>query len=380
MKNYTFLILGIIYFTYYYLNKDNSALIESTKSIYWGDIILSYVSALVGAMTCLGLIGLINNKLDVILTKLTKKSKSLLDDIIGSFIVKFINIAKYVASFYLFFYIAKVPKYIKEGVDEFSSVILSIVFLVLLSNFVNIIFQKELIMKNKLKAINKTLLPFVNKIIIAVIWIIGIISILSNLGYNVSALIAGAGIGGIAVALAAQKTISNMFGAVIILLNKPFKIGDTIIINNHTGVVKEIGLSYTTLFDKFGHQVMISNDTIISTSIENLTIRKNRRTDFTIGVVYGTTLEKMQEGVRIIEKILEKYVKDETIGSFRVNFDMFGDFSLNINITYFSLINDDFKKYLKQKEQINLEIKKEFEKSGIDMAFPTQELILKKED
>jgi MscS family membrane protein len=128
------------------------------------------------------------------------------------------------------------------------------------------------------------------------------------------------------------------------------------------------------------HQVMIPNETIISTSIENYTVRSNRRTDFSIWVVYGTTQEKMQEWVKIIEDILEKYVEDKTVSSYRVNFDMFWDFSLNINATYFSLLNKSYKEYIKQKEEINLEIKDRFEKAWLDMAFPTQELILKKED
>jgi small-conductance mechanosensitive channel len=128
------------------------------------------------------------------------------------------------------------------------------------------------------------------------------------------------------------------------------------------------------------HQVMIPNETIISTSIENYSVRTNRRTDFSIWVVYGTSQDKMQEWVKIIEDILEKYVEDNTISSYRVNFDMFWDFSLNINATYFSLVNKSYKEYIKQKEEINLSIKSQFEKAWLDMAFPTQELIIKKED
>jgi len=108
---------------------------------------------------------------------------------------------------------------------------------------------------------------------------------------------------------------------------------------------------------------MIPNETIISTSIENYSVRTNRRTDFGIGLVYGTSLDKMKEGVQIIENILNKYKEDKSIKSYRVNFDMFGDFSLNISATYFSLLTKDYLAYIKQKEEINLEIKDRFEKA-----------------
>lgn len=148
---------------------------------------------------------------------------------------------------------------------------------------------------------SKALLPFVRKTIIALVWIVGAITIVSNLGYNVSALIAGAGVGGIAVALAAQKSVANIFGAITILMNKPFTIGDYVTINGHTGTVKDIGLSYITLIDRAGHNVMLPNENIISSSIENESRRKYRRADFAIGLIYDTTLSGMQKGVRIIE-------------------------------------------------------------------------------
>lgn len=379
MKNYIFLLLWIIYFSYYFYNKDSSIFLYFEETVYEWKIILSFISAIIWTMTCLGLIWLINKHLETILIKLTKKSESLLDDVVWNFIIKFISIVKYLASFYLFFYIAQVSDKIKVIAEQLSWVGLLIILLVLLTSFVNVLFEKELVMKSKLKAVSKTLLPLINKVIVVFIWIIWVIAILWNLGYDVSALVAWAWIWGLAVALAAQKTIANVFGAVTILLNKPFKIWDTVVIDGHTWVVKEIWLSYITLFEKMWHQIMIPNDTIINTSIENLSIRKNRRTDFTIWVVYWTTEEKMKEWVKIIEDILEKYLEENTVGWYRVNFDMFWDFSLNINITYFSLVNSSYKEYVKQKGEINIKIKNEFEKANIDMAFPTQELIIKKE-
>ena len=147
-------------------------------------------------------------------------------------------------------------------------------------------------------------------------------------------------------------------------------------INAHTGTVTDIGLTYITLTDRAGHDVMIPNENIISTSIENQTRRKYRRADFALGLIYDTTLAQMQKGVQIVEEILQSYVDAENLQKYRVNFEAFGDFSLNINITYFSN-TDDYTEFVKEKEEINLEIKKRFAKAKLEMAFPTQEMIIK---
>jgi MscS family membrane protein len=119
---------------------------------------------------------------------------------------------------------------------------------------------------------------------------------------------------------------------------------------------------------------------LISSSIENLTQRENRKTDIILWVVYETSLEKLTKAIKLVEDLLETYVKSQSIDSlYRVHFDNFWSYSLDIHITYFSLENnDDLKLYFKQKEKINLEIKSLFEKHKIEMAFPTQELIIRK--
>jgi MscS family membrane protein len=217
-----------------------------------------------------------------------------------------------------------------------------------------------------------------NKMVNAFIWVIGSITIIWNLWYNIWALITWAWVWGLAIALAAKTSIANIFWAISVFINKPFKIWDLITISGQTWTVKNIWLTYLTLIDKTWYKILIPNENIISSSVENISIRENRRTDFAIWVIYDTSLESLKSGVSIIENILEKYKKEETIKSYRVNFDSFWDFSLNINITYFSLLNEDYLEYIKQKEEINLEIKKMFEKEKIEMAFPTQEIILKK--
>lgn len=124
---------------------------------------------------------------------------------------------------------------------------------------------------------------------------------------------------------------------------------------------------------------MIPNEAILTSNIENFSKRELRRGEFVLGIVYSTPLEKVKEWVNIIKDILWKYEKEWTLtNDIRVTFDMFNAYSLDIKTTYFSLVLP-LTEYLEQKQAINLEIKKEFEIAGIDMAFPTQEYILKEE-
>ncbi|MDD3793575.1 MAG: mechanosensitive ion channel family protein [Candidatus Gracilibacteria bacterium] len=376
-KNLFFSFVGILYFSLYFGFEKIDVGAYFLEKYKYGEYIFSYFSAIIAFILVIGVIGLFNSLLKFLLTNNLSNKKNLLFFV--EIFYSFLGVTKYFLGLYAFVYFAIFPDFFKVYLQKFYFISIILIFIFYLTKFINKFFEKDLQNKSKLKGQSKTLFPFVNKIIVVFIWIVGIITIFDNLGYNIAALLAGAGIGGLAIAFAAQKSISNIFGAINILLNKPFNIGDYVSINGVTGTVKDIGLSYLTITDKLGHQVMIPNEVIISNNVENFSIRENRRTDFSIGVAFGTSLEKMQEGVKIIESILEEEKELGLVGNYRVNFDMFGEFSLNIQATYFSLINDSIDDYVKQKEKINLEIKNRFANAVIEMAFPTRELIIKKE-
>jgi len=377
MKNYLYIILWIIYFTFYYFYNENYIFVYIRDNIaYWNNI-LSYFNAIIWIITSLWIIGVIVKKLEIILNKIFSKTKNKYDDIIWDFIISFIKISKYILAIYIWVNVAILPDSIKSIADNIFNVSFIFAFLILINSLIKNVF--DIVWKNqKLTGLSKQVFPMVSKIIVVFIWIIWIITIIWNLGYNIWALITWAWVWWLAIALAAQKSVANIFWAISVIINRPFKIWDFISINGHTWVVKEIGLTYLTLIDKTGYKILIPNENIISSSVENQSIRENRRNDFSIWVTYDTSLLKVKKGVSIIENILEKYVKEWTIAKYRVNFDSFWDFSLNISSTYFSLVNKDYTAFLKQKEAINLEIKSLFEKAKIDMAFPTQEIIVKK--
>lgn len=375
-RNIIFTFIWIIYFILYYLLSHDYIIDYFTNKIIYWNYILSYFNAILGFFTSIWILWIIRDIFKYFLLKFFDEEKNIF---FIDLLFWFISVTKFFIGLFVFIHYAILPSFFELYLTKFYSVSIILILVIYISKFIDRFFEHELIKKSKLKTQSKTLFPFVNKIIIAFIWIVWIITIFDNIWYNISALLAWAWIWWLAIAFAAQKSISNIFWAITIILNKPFKIWDYVTVNWVNWTVKDIWLSYITIIDKLWHQVMIPNEAIISTNVENFSIRENRRTDFSIWISFWTTLEKVWEGVNIIETILEKYKSDWTISNFRVNFDMFWEFSLNIRITYFSLLNDDYILYLKQKENINLEIKNRFKEASIEMAFPTRELIIKKE-
>ena len=377
LKNYIFLLIWIIYFILFFSwNLDFTFSYIKENIIYW-EYVVQLINAFMAFFTVMWVIWAVNRALEKILSKLANKTKNDIDNIAVDLLVRFIRTNKYFVSAYVFLLFISLPEKISHYIDKTIFIIFLVIFIYYATIIINVLFEKILIKQTRFRSLNKNLLDFVKKVLVVWAWIIGIITILSNLWYNVTALVTWAWIWGLAIALAAQKTLSNIFGAITVLLTKPFKLGDYVRIDGQVGTIKEMWLSHLTMIDKEGYYVLIPNEKLISTNIENLTKRETRRADFSIWVVYSTTLEKLKKWVSIIEKIFEKYEKAGVITEdHRVGFSSFWDFSLNIKATYFSLLNDNYKEFVKQREEINLEIKKEFEKAWIEMAFPTQEIFL----
>lgn len=178
--------------------------------------------------------------------------------------------------------------------------------------------------------------PLVRRLCVLVVWIFGFIFLLDLVGIEVTALVAGAGIGGLAIALAAQKPLANFFGAISLLINKPFQVGDLVRVDDNTmGNVREIGLTYTSLTDRSGQLVYLANEFLGAAKIENFKTREKMRGEAVIGVTYDMTSQQIEKGVSIITKIFQDFEKDERIQNWHVSFESFGDFSQNIALHYY---------------------------------------------
>lgn len=209
--------------------------------------------------------------------------------------------------------------------------------------------------------------PIIRKAIRATIWILGIIVALNNAGYNVGALLAGLGIGGLALAMAAKDTVANIFGGITIFTDKPFKINDRIKINGFDGTISEIGIRSTRLKTLENRIVTIPNSKFTDGMVENVTSEPNRKVVLKLGLTYDTTAEKIQDGMKALKSIVEKNESLEENSV--ISFTEFGDFSLGILFIYYIRKEADI---MNTQTDVNMEIKKHFESLGIEMAFPTQ--------
>ncbi len=217
----------------------------------------------------------------------------------------------------------------------------------------------------------RRLLPIVK----VVIWGIGITFLLDNLGFEISAVIAGLGIGGIAVALAAQAVLGDLFSYFSILFDKPFELGDFVIVEGHMGTIEHIGIKTTRIRSLGGEQLVFSNTDLTGSRLKNYKRMEQRRIVFKLGVTYQTPIEKL----RGIPSIIKKLITDMPEARFdRAHFSGFGDFSLDIEIVYY-VLTGDYNKYMDIQQDINLQIAEEFERQGIEFAYPTQTLFLEKE-
>ncbi|MDX8394500.1 MAG: mechanosensitive ion channel family protein [Mariprofundales bacterium] len=220
------------------------------------------------------------------------------------------------------------------------------------------------------------LLPFITKILKAFVVVTAILVVAQNLGYSISGLIASLGIGGIAIALAAKETIANLFGSIMILLDRPFAVGDWIKTNEFEGVVEDIGFRSTSIRTFAKTLVNVPNALLANMVVNNIDAMPKRRIKTRIGITYETSTTQVNAALDGIRKILEQHqgVNQEYI---LVNFDEFHDSSLSIFLYYFSA-STVWEEYLNVRQDVNLQIMQLLEQLGIELAFPTQTIHVEK--
>lgn len=216
------------------------------------------------------------------------------------------------------------------------------------------------------------LVPLVSRSLRIFVVIIGVLATIQNLGFNVMSLLAGLGLGGLAFALAAKDTAANVFGSIMIILDRPFKIGDWIKAGSVEGTVEDIGFRSTRIRTFYSSQISIPNASLANLSIDNMGRRDYRRIYTTLGVTYDTTTEQMRKFIGGIKQIIadNEYTRKDY---YHVVFKGYGASSLEVMV-YFFLSVPDWTEELKQKEKIFLEIFEMAESLGVSFAFPTQTL------
>jgi len=212
--------------------------------------------------------------------------------------------------------------------------------------------------------------PILRKTLRSTVWVLGVIMAMNNAGYDVGALLAGVGIGGLAMGLAAKDFVANIFGGITVFVDKPFVVGDRVQLDGVDGTVIEVGIRSTRIKTLAGRIVTIPNHKFTDSIVENVTAEPARKIRLDLGLTYDTTPERIEEAIGILTEIVAKHVgtEDNTI----IWFSGFGDFSLNVSAIYYVRKEADVSL---TPGAINLEILRRFNAAKLEFAFPTQTLI-----
>lgn len=207
------------------------------------------------------------------------------------------------------------------------------------------------------------------------IWFLGVVFLLSNWGIEVTPIIAGLGIGGIAIALAAQNILGDLFSYFVIFFDRPFEAGDFIIVDDKMGTIEYVGIKTTQIRALGGEQIIIGNSNLTNSRIHNYKRMVQRRIIFSLDVEYGTPMESLRKIAPMLKSIIQKH-KLTTFD--RAHFAYYKDWSLRFEVVYY-VLSADFNTYMDIQHEINFEIYEEFEKQKINFAFPTQSMLIKRE-
>lgn len=306
------------------------------------------------------------------LKRIAKRTKTDLDDRLAKLLKK-ISFSSYliVATYISLGTYLDVSANVYKVLEILLIIVLTHEFLTLLTAFIDLLVDKYTT-RSKRDFQNKTLKQGIKLMAAIVVWIIAIILILSNLGLEISALVASLGIGGIAVALAAQGILGDLLSSFLIYFDRPFEVGDFIIVGQDMGTVKKIGFRSSRIQALNGEEIVISNQDLSKARLQNFRKMKKRRVVIRIGVTYGTSSKKLKKAKQILTKAIQK---QEGIELERVHFAEFGEWALFFEAVFY-MLNSDYTPYMDTREKINLEIIDQFEKNGIQFAIPAQRLFM----
>jgi len=333
-----------------------------------------YISAVIVLI-----IGIITVKIfkKVVISRLKKwseKTETEIDNLLLKQIEKVVIPLLYYGAAYLAVTSLSLNHKIEKFIDYTSIILVTFIVIKLVTSFLN--FGLDIYLNRRgTKDSRKKELKGVTTIVNILIWIFGIMFLLENLGFNIGTIIAGLGIGGIAIALAAQTILGDLFSYFVIFFDRPFEIGDFIVVGDKSGSVEYIGIKTTRLKAIGGEQLVISNKDITDSRIHNYKKMEKRRVVFSIGVTYQTTADQLIAIPNIIKETIQK---QNEVTFDRAHFATYGDSSLNFEYVYY-VIGADYNKYMDIQQAINLKLFKEFEKLGIEFAYPTRTVFISKD-
>lgn len=346
---------------------------EWTNNEWFGIKIWQYLAVFFWILIGLILMKVFEFLLDNYVRRLAQKTKFTWDDDLIDGIEKPSGYIFVTAFFLLTYSNLQFSVTVSHALSVFLEVALSAAVVWLFYNLADVFSKYLTVVTSKTETeLDDQLIPLIRKTLRFFVLVMGVIAILQNNGVNVASLIAGLGIGGLAVALAARETLANFFGSVTIFMDRPFKIGDWIKSGNVEGTVEEVGFRSTRIRTFYNSLVSVPNSNLANADIDNLGLRKYRRLKTVLNLTYSTTPEQMEafvEGIKAIVKANDHFRQD----AYEVHFNSFGAHSLDVLVYVFFDV-PDWSTELQQRHNFLLEILRLAKEVGVEFAFPTQTL------
>jgi len=342
------------------------------QNVYLGNTVWSYAVALVLVVVFMygfkWLQKFILRRLDALAQKTSTDIDDVVIEIVNSFRPPFYS--------FIAIYLAVKTLHLNDWMDKVldAALIIWITYQVIsaVQILVNYIAKKAL--GKEEDEHSKSAIKLLGSIVKSILWVVGIMIVLSNLGVDITSLIAGIGIGGIAIALALQNILSDLFSSFSLYFDKPFKVGDHIVVGKHAGTVEKIGIKTTRIRSVQGEEIIVANQELTSAQVQNFKRLERRRNLITLGVTYETPVTKL----KMIPKIVQDIIESEKEATFsRAHFQSFGDSALNYQVVYYVEVQD-YGVFMDIQQSINFAIMEAFEKEGIEFAYPTQTVYVSK--
>jgi small-conductance mechanosensitive channel len=348
---------------------------EFLNQIYFGNTILKYIEALGIFVLVIILVKIFRL---IVLRKLKKwaeKTKTTIDDFILVGIKKSVVPIIYYSAIFLSVRSLNLSDSARSILDILSIIVVTFFIIRLITSTLDFSIISYTAKQDEGDKKAKQL-KSISALARIIIWGVALVFLLDNLGFDISAVVAGLGIGGIAVALAAQSILGDLFSYFIIFFDRPFELGDYIKIGDKNGTVEHIGIKTTRIRALSGEQLVFSNTDLTSSRLHNFKKLQKRRKVFMLGVIYETPAEKL----KMIPDIVKDIITEEEKSDYdRGHFKTFGDFSLNFEFVYY-VLSPDYATYMDTQHNINMKIFNKFKEEGIEFAYPTQLVYVNKAD
>jgi len=342
--------------------------------VYWNNSVKAYLLALGIFMVLVMVVRIVRNLVLRRLKKMAAKTETTLDDFIVKAMEKAIMPLINFGAFYLALHSLELSARAGKILHSASVVLVAFVAVRLAQTAIRHAVEVQVMKRED----GRQKLGQVKGIMVVVsvaLWIIGILFLFDNLGYDITAIVTGLGIGGIAIALAAQNILGDLFNYFVIFFDRPFEVGDYIVIDDKRGTVEQIGIKTSRIRSLTGEELVFANSRLTSSCIHNFKRMERRRSAFQVGVTYQTSPEKLRE----IPEIIRQAVEAQTDVNFdRAHFHSFADSCL-IFETVFFVNGAEYNRFMDVQQDINLRIYEAFNQKGIEFAYPTQTVYLKKE-